>query len=545
MTNTCVGFRQRLARRLQRLHLSTTRRRSFQFPNNSHRQLNIVFVSTEVAPWSKVGGLGDVLGALPEKLAARGHRVMTVAPKYEHYEDIDDTQLRVQINTSDQDFWGSEHAEAQYFSKQINGVERVFIASKAYESDHGNGVMAMYSSYNNDCTSPSSRFIDRLSILNQAALSAPYILWNCQNDALVFIVNDWPCCLLPLYLKPHINGFDKMEKEQITSNCNNNSYNCNNDNSEEADNFFVDQLVQIATKNDTRVVLALHNGAHKGPKAPLQQINCPGLDSSKIYEWIASKAKDVVSNREISTNKELRNWWQRLICQCSHPTNSCSCTNFDEIYWLQVGIMACDVVVTVSPTYASEIQKPGLQGDDLWQALRGSTKVCGILNGTDTNIWNPCYDEKIPEMYSQVSARFGKRIAKQKLQQRLGLEIRDDIPLIGFIGRLDQQKGVNAMLSALYSMFPPKIPTVDCSSQFVENVSLQVCFLGSGDLQLERSIRLLQYTFPGYANGYVGFSEEMAHLMLAGCDYLMIPSVFEPCGLVALHAQIYGAVPFL
>eukprot|EP01025_Chloroclados_australasicus_P054895 TRINITY_DN6562_c0_g2_i2.p1 TRINITY_DN6562_c0_g2~~TRINITY_DN6562_c0_g2_i2.p1 ORF type:complete len:662 (-),score=68.72 TRINITY_DN6562_c0_g2_i2:392-2377(-) len=512
--------------------------------------LNVVFVSTEVAPWSKVGGLGDVLAALPEKLAERGHRVMTVAPRYEDYKGVKDTKKFVNLITvkpGNQRIQDEENSNSncccarskqtqsqiskvKFYMTTLNGVDRVFIDSPLYKEA---GLSGMYSPYNGMNYVSDSAYMNRLGVLNQAAIFAPLVLWdNCDSSSyssLVFVVNDWPCCLLPLYLKVHggsnEEAMDNVDNYEIL----------NND---------LRQLLEINKQINAKVVLALHNGAHKGPCIPVDNFNCPGIHNDKLLDWILGKADQVIDLQSERIEDYIVEWWRDLKLERHRQAY--------KLCWLQAGMMAADDVVTVSPTYAKEIARPGTQGEQIWQLLRGlngEVGVKGILNGTDTKIWNPTIDNYIPFQYSKQTLSLGKAIAKTELQKCMGLKVRDDIPLIGFIGRLDQQKGVDAMISALYGSFSPQIPQRVCLDlqqlQLQSQQQFQVCFLGSGDQTLQNAIQNLQYAFPGYATGYVGFSEQLAHLILAASDFIMIPSLFEPCGLVALHAQAYGTIPIV
>lgn len=191
----------------------------------------------------------------------------------------------------------------------------------------------------------------------------------------------------------------------------------------------------------------------------------------------------------------------------------------------------------------------------------------GIMNGIDTSEWNPKTDEFLkPEWRFDLQNFDTKKAAiKIALQERIGLVRNSSASLYVFIGRLTEQKGVDVLLAALPMVFlgSPAPSPRKTSPEPRQKVSLQsthqdlsindrrdapmiqVAMLGTGDSWMERSLECLSLSFPGYAAGLALFSEEMAHLMLAAADYVIIPSRFEPCGLIAQCALRYGTVPIV
>eukprot|EP00891_Asterochloris_glomerata_P005435 jgi/Astpho2/5435/Aster-07383 len=195
---------------------------------------------------------------------------------------------------------------------------------------------------------------------------------------------------------------------------------------------------------------------------------------------------------------------------------------------MKAGISCADRVVTVSPGYAWEIQTPE-GGWGMEHMLRSrSYALNGVLNGVDLVDWDPQTDPHIVQNYGVDNIKEGKAACKAALQKELGLPERPEVPLLGFIGRLDYQKGADLVLGAAHSLL---------------NQDVQLICLGTGDAHLEAGMRWLESAYPDRARGWVGFNVPMSHKITAGCDLLLMPSRFEPCGLNQLYAMRYGTVP--
>jgi len=194
---------------------------------------------------------------------------------------------------------------------------------------------------------------------------------------------------------------------------------------------------------------------------------------------------------------------------------------------LKGGLVTAERVVTVSPTYANEVRtaEGGFGLDGVLRA-RGEDLV-GILNGIDVEDWNPATDPHLAAPYD-LDDLSGKAACKAALQRELDLPVRPEVPLLGFVGRLDPQKGVDLIRDA----FP-----------WIMAQGVQVVLLGSGSPTLEGFLREIEVRWPEQARGWVGFSTPVAHRIIAGADLLLMPSRFEPCGLSQLHALRYGTPP--
>lgn len=194
---------------------------------------------------------------------------------------------------------------------------------------------------------------------------------------------------------------------------------------------------------------------------------------------------------------------------------------------LKGGIALADIINAVSPTYAREITgSPG--GGGLETALQHRIHdLHGILNGVDYRDWNPETDKLIPANYS-VDSMGGKAVCKQKLQEKFRLEQRPDLPLIGVVSRMTEQKGLDLVAAA--------VPTlVERGAQFV--------LLGSGNRALENAYNALAARYPGRVGCYIGFDNPLAHQIEAGADLFLMPSRWEPCGLNQMYSLRYGTLP--
>jgi len=199
----------------------------------------------------------------------------------------------------------------------------------------------------------------------------------------------------------------------------------------------------------------------------------------------------------------------------------------NRMSFIKGGLVFADWITTVSPTYAEEIRTPefgyGLEG---LLAFRGD-RLRGILNGVDYETWDPASDPLIPKRYSAASLA-DKQYNKQALQERLELPVRDDLPLVGMVGRMVEQKGIDLVLAAL-----PRIL----------KQTVQLAIVGSGEQQFEEALRQQAAAQPDRIGLFIGYDEALAHLVEAGSDLFLMPSRFEPCGLNQMYSLRYGTVP--
>ncbi len=188
-----------------------------------------------------------------------------------------------------------------------------------------------------------------------------------------------------------------------------------------------------------------------------------------------------------------------------------------------------DAITTVSPTYANEIQTPEF-GEGLDGVLRErSYALQGILNGIDVAAFDPATDKRIAANYT-VDDRSGKAVCKAKLQEELGLEVRDDRPLMVMVTRLTRQKGMDLVMYALDRIL---------------SGGVQVAVLGTGDRDYEDGLRYFQDKYPGTMAARIEFDPALSQRMYAAADMFLMPSKFEPCGLSQMIAMRYGTLPIV
>lgn len=188
-----------------------------------------------------------------------------------------------------------------------------------------------------------------------------------------------------------------------------------------------------------------------------------------------------------------------------------------------------DAITTVSPTYANEIQTPEF-GEGLDGVLRErSYALQGILNGIDVTGFDPATDKRIAANYT-VEDRSGKAVCKAKLQEELGLEVRDDRPLMVMVTRLTRQKGMDLVMYALDRIL---------------SGGVQVAVLGTGDRDYEDGLRYFQDKYPGTMAARIEFDPALSQRMYAAADMFLMPSKFEPCGLSQIIAMRYGTLPIV
>lgn len=201
-----------------------------------------------------------------------------------------------------------------------------------------------------------------------------------------------------------------------------------------------------------------------------------------------------------------------------------------HINWMREGIRHADAVSTVSPTYAKEICTPD-GGFGMDSSLRERANgVTGILNGVDYDSWNPETDRLLPAQFSATSLE-GKRRCKQALIARGNLHVDVDTPVIGLVSRLAMQKGIDLLFGSL----PQLLTTRDFA----------LCVLGSGEPQYVEFFASLAAQFPDRVYFEHGYDETLAHLIEAGSDMFLMPSLYEPCGLNQMYSLKYGTVPIV
>lgn len=201
----------------------------------------------------------------------------------------------------------------------------------------------------------------------------------------------------------------------------------------------------------------------------------------------------------------------------------------DTINPLAAAVKCADKVTTVSPSYLEELK---YNSNGLEYLMAGeAAKSVGIINGIDTEVWNPATDPLIPKNFDAETVKEGKRACKQAICDRFGLDI--DKPLFGFIGRLVGEKAADVLPDAMRQ------------SIYQHHGAMNFLVLGSGEPDVEWRLEMVKSQFSGFINTFIGYNEALSHLMYAAADFLLMPSRVEPCGLNQLYALRYGTVPIV
>jgi starch synthase len=394
--------------------------------------MDILFVTPEVVPFSKVGGIGDVAGALPKALRALGHRVMVLSLRYG---TVDPTA----------------NALARRLIKLQVPLGNETVAAEVYEAKLPSGV--------NVTLLNAPGLTDRPRVYGEpddakrfAFLAGGAIEWLRAQSKVPDVVHahDWAAALVPLKLK-------------------------------------------LAAEQDAKLVAAksvftLHGVSQQGlfPRETLATAGVP-------EKYFTPQGVEF----------------------------------YGQVSWLKAGILYADRVTTVSPGYAREIVQPdGGAGLDGVLRSRGRELV-GILNGVDFAVWNPATDPHLVARYDAEDPGARER-CKADLLARTGLAPDTDAPVLGYVGRLDAQKGVDLLVKAA-----PRLMR--------QNAQLVV--LGEGDDALAEALAALAARFPERVHFKRGFDDVLAHKIYAGADFFLAPSRAEPSGLTHLYAMRYGAVP--
>jgi starch synthase len=400
--------------------------------------LSILMVGSEALPFSKTGGLADVLGALPLALARLGHRVTLVIPKYRGVQ-TNGSPVTIQVALG-----GAPPATTVIEQPVAEGVRVVFVdRPDLYDRE------SIYGLGGTDYPDNARRF----GFLSRAALEYALHRFAGGETFDVLHAHDWQAGLAPVYLK------------------------------------------------------TLYAGSPIGSMASLFTIHNLAYQGSYPLEWLA--ALDLPP--ELMGVDGLEFW--------------------DQVSFLKGGINFSDIITTVSPTYAKEIQTKecGAGFEGILAARAGD--LFGVLNGIDTDRWDPSKDPFLPEPYDERTVE-KKDASKRELLDLLGphtpfLE-RIERPLVGMVSRLVDQKGFD-LLAELAGQLP--------------ELRMSFAVLGTGDARYQKLWQDLARGFPHKFGVKIGFDERLAHLIEGAADIFLMPSHFEPCGLNQMYSMRYGTVP--
>jgi starch synthase len=401
--------------------------------------MKILLASSEVHPFSKTGGLADMVGALGKALAHAGHEVRIVTPLYRG--------IREKFPAIRREDWkfdlplGLKREQGNLWSLKLAKNLTVFFVDHPDFFDRA----GIYLEKNVGYADNAERFI---FFSKCVAHQAQFFSWQPE----IIHVHDWQTALIPALM--------------------------------------LHQKIAGDWKNPPPTCLTIHNLAYQGvfPATAFALTNLPpeffSVDSAEFY---------------------------------------------GQLNCLKAGIVFADTITTVSPRYAREIMTEAL-GCGLDDRLRQRQRqLFGILNGVDYGEWNTTGNPFLPRPYS-VTRLAGKIANKTALQKELGLPERKETPLFGTVSRLAEQKGVDIELGALEEML---------------SADIQFVLLGSGSPAFERGYQELAARFPDKVAVRIGFDEGLSHRIEAACDFYLMPSHFEPCGLNQMYSLRYGAIPIV
>jgi starch synthase len=401
--------------------------------------MRIVQASSEVFPYSKTGGLADMVGALAKALGELGHEVSVVTPLYrgirEKFKDLKPSDLKIALPLA------ARTVTADVLTAHPSpGLTLYFIDVPAFYDRP-----ALYQENKQDYPDNAERFLFFSKAVAWLARHLP-------SPPEVVHVHDWQAGMTPLYIR-HQRTADNWRSAPATC-------------------------------------LTIHNLAYQG-----------------TFSWHQYEVTNLP--------------WDYFTPQGLEFYGQMNC--------LKAGIIYSDIITTVSPRYAREITTEeygcGLEG-----VLRQrQDRLVGILNGVDYGEWNTQKNPFLQFPYGSEDLT-GKAAQKAALQAEMGLPVRGDVPLFGTVSRLAEQKGVDIQLAALEEMLASEM-------QFV--------LLGSGQAEYEQGFRKLKERFPGKVAVRIGYDHGLAHRIEAGCDFFLMPSRFEPCGLNQMYSLHYGTVPIV
>ncbi len=399
--------------------------------------LKVLFVSPEVAPFAKTGGLADVAGALPKALRRRGIDARVVMPLYA---GIDwDALERLEGAVPVPMWWGTARAGVRRGTLPRSDVPVYFLEYHRY-FDRPFLYGPPGDAYDDN--------LERFTFLSRGALELSKAL-NFLPD--VIHANDWQTALVPVY---------------------------------------VNTVEWAKPLHGAATVYTVHNMAYQGV-----------TDGGALF--ITGLGREHYNSAEFE--------------------------HFGSLNLVKAALRHATVLSTVSPTYAREIQTPAF-GFGLDGVLHGRRDdLFGILNGIDTEEWNPATDPYIPADFSAEDPS-GKDECKAALQREARLPVNPRLPLFGTVGRLTEQKGYDILANCMSRILP---------------WDLQVVLLGTGDRAAQHFFGTLAARRPDKFKAWIGFDNGLAHRIEAGCDFFLMPSRFEPCGLNQMYSLRYGTLPIV
>ncbi|WKZ71160.1 MAG: glycogen synthase GlgA [Melioribacteraceae bacterium] len=414
----------------------------------SSKKLKILFVTSEVVPFIKTGGLADVSSALPQKLQELGHQVRIVVPKYGA---IDERKYKIHEVVRLKDLTTKIGEKEVVFSLRSSFLVGQKARVQIYFLDNPEYYGNRPSLYHDPLSGKEFEDNDERFIL--LAKSVFELISKLGWIPDIIHCNDWQCGLIPAYHKT-------IYKDDET-------------------------FKQIKT------LFTIHNLSFQGefPKSSFVKTGLP---------------------KELNSTKGI--------------------LNGTKINFMKSGLLHADYINTVSETYSKEICKDKEISSGLQSILCKRQKdITGIINGIDPAIWNPEKDKHIAKKYS-IKNLDHKLENKKELAERFGFEYKEDVPVIGMIGRLSDSKGHDLVEKAFSELM---------------KMDIHLIILGTGEKKYHKFFESQISKFKNKFSCYIGFDDELAHLIEAGSDMFLMPSKSEPCGLNQMYSLVYGTIPIV
>ncbi len=412
------------------------------------KSLSILYISSEVEPFAKTGGLADVAGAFPQLIREFGHDIRILLPKYgfvgeRKFNIYDVIRLRdIPVPVGNKTELAS--IKSSFIANQRIKVQVYFFDLPKYFNRPG---IYYAPDSKKDYPDNDERFI---AFCRGALETLKRLGWKPD----IIHCNDWQTGLIPAYLKT-------VYKD---------------------DPFF----------NKVRSVFTIHNLAYQGV-SPISSFEKTGLPKE-----ICNEESGIITG--------------------------------DSINFMKAGIQFADVLTTVSKRYAKEISTSDEYGCGLKDLLKKRRKdLYGILNGADYSVWDPSVDELIPHQYTSRTIQ-EKKENKRALLQAFKLPTDDDVPLIGIISRLVDQKGFDLI--------------EEIADDLIKR-ELKLVILGTGERRYHTFLSELSSKYPGKVGVKLTYDNTLAHLIEAGSDMFLMPSRYEPCGLNQIYSMRYGTLPIV
>jgi len=397
--------------------------------------MKVLFVSTEVYPFIKTGGLADVAYALPKALKNLGTDVRIIMPKYGDISPDFSTKMTQLATFRVPVGWRDQYCGLQYINYE--GLPVYFIDNEYYFKRPG-----CYGYYDDG---------ERYAFFCRAVMECVKYMEDFIPD--IIHCNDWHTGIIPVYLRDVYHANPEFK--------------------------------------NTATVYSIHNLKYQGVFSPSVLEDLLGLN---MLYYVENKLKFK-----------------------------------DGISFMKAGIVYADKVVTVSKSYAKEIQQISF-GEGLDGLLREkSWKLSGITNGIDYELFDP---QKCTDLVKNYTAKSigRKKENKTALQKELHLPIDPDIPMLAIVTRLVRQKGVDL---------------ITCVMEEILKLNLQFVILGTGDNDYEDFFEYYASAYPGKVATYIGFDDKLANRIYASSDMFLMPSKFEPCGISQMIAMRFGSVPIV